>query len=389
MRALTQFLPTSLKHGISSQLARLESSRLARELATLASGRGPIVAGPWLGEVGFELLYWVPFLAWFTERFSVDRSRLTALSRGGTRSWYEPFAGGYGDVLDYVTPEAFKAHHDARVREIGEQKQTRLTGLERELLAIFTAAAGVAGAPLVHPSLMYRVLRPFWWGHLGPAWVQRHARYRALPRPAREELPRLPPSYVAVKFYFNDCFPASAANRALVRNLVADLSARGPVVSLSIGIDLDDHGGCHVDGHGVLDLAGATPPSRNLHVQSAVVAHASAFAGTYGGFAYLAPFYGVPCTAYYSDPRGFSRSHLTMARTALASLGTPDLLDVRAIRDPQSAIVDPQPAIPDPHSAVRDPRSAIGDPRSAIRGPESAIRDPQSWIDDPRFKQHD
>jgi hypothetical protein len=332
VRALKQLVPATLKHGISAQLARLDSSRLDRELAALAAGRGPIVAGPWLGEVGFELLYWVPFLAWFAERFSVDRSRLLVLSRGGTRSWYEPFAEQYRDVLDYVTPEGFKAHHDARVREIGEQKQTRLIAPERELLRLMSADAGVSGAPLLHPSLMYRVMRPFWWGHLGPEWVQRHARYRALERPAREDLPALPAAYVAVKFYFNDCFPASDANRALARDVVADLASRNAVVSLSAGIDLDDHDACHVTAHAAIDLASATPASRNLHVQSAVVAHARAFVGTYGGFAYLAPFYGVPCTAYYGDSNGFSRSHLTMAQTVLASLGTPDLLEVKAIQ---------------------------------------------------------
>lgn len=338
MRALRQLVPTPLKHGISAQLARFESSRLDRELAALAAGSGPIVAGPWVGEVGFELLYWMPFLAWFAERFAVDRSRLLVLSRGGTRSWYEPFAAQYRDVLDYVTPEGFKAHHDARVREIGEQKQTRITALERDLLELMTAEAGVSGAPLLHPSLMYRVLRPFWWGHLGPAWVQRHARYRALERPRREDLPALPASYIAVKFYFNDCFPESDENRAFARNLVAALSSQVDVVSLSAGIALDDHDACHVSAHGVIELASATPASRNLHVQSAVVAHARAFVGTYGGFAYLAPFYGVPCTAYYGDPSGFSWSHLTMARTALASLGRPDLLDAKPISNQESGI---------------------------------------------------
>lgn len=332
MKVLTQLLPASLKHGISGQLARLDSRRLDRDLAAVASGRGPIVAGPWLGEVGFELLYWVPFLAWFAERFSVAPERLVVLSRGGTRSWYEPFAGGYRDVLDYVTPEAFKAHHEARVREIGEQKQVRLTGLERSLLATMTADDGLASAPVLHPSLMYRVLRPYWWGHLGPEWVQRHARYRPLPRLPRGDLPRLPDSYTAVKFYFNDCFPSTEATRAHVREIVSRLAARGPVVSISAGIDLDDHGGCRIEAGGVLDLAGATPPSRNLHVQSAIVAHADAFVGTYGGFAYLAPFLGVPCKAYYGDPDGFSRTHLTMAHTALDALGRPDLLQVEAIR---------------------------------------------------------
>ena len=67
----------------------------------------PIVAGPWLGEVGFELLYWVPFLRWFAERFDVDPDRLIVMSRGGTASWYRPFASRYVDVFDEVTPTRF------------------------------------------------------------------------------------------------------------------------------------------------------------------------------------------------------------------------------------------------------------------------------------------
>ena len=55
-----------------------------------------------------------------------------------------------------------------------------------------------------------------------------------------------------------------------------------------------------------------------------------AFVGTYGGFSYLAPFLGVPATAYYSNVHGFSARHLVMARSALASIGAGGSLDVRA-----------------------------------------------------------
>ena len=63
----------------------MQARALERDLA--ATGRAaatPIVAGPWLGEVGFELLYWVPFLRWFAERFAVAPERLLVVSRGGT-----------------------------------------------------------------------------------------------------------------------------------------------------------------------------------------------------------------------------------------------------------------------------------------------------------------
>jgi hypothetical protein len=331
VRALRRLVPFAVRRAVSARLAELESDRVERDLAALAAGDRPIVAGPWLGEVGFELLYWVPFLAWFTERFAVDSARLLVVSRGGTSSWYAPFAGHYRDVLDYMTPDAFHAQHETRVREIGEQKQTRTTGFDRQLVARIAADAGAPGAGLLHPSTMYHLLRPFWWGHLDESWVHRHARYRRFTPPPRADIPELPESYCAVKFYFNDCFPASDRNRVLVNEVVARLAQDGPVVSLSAGVTLDGHGACSVATHGVLDLAAATPASRNLHVQSTVVAHARAFVGTYGGFAYLAPFYGVRATTYYGDADGFARSHLRMARSAFDVIGAPDLLQLHPI----------------------------------------------------------
>jgi len=136
-----------------------------------------------------------------------------------------------------------------------------------------------------------------------------------------------------VKFYFNDCFSASERNKAFAREVVKNLAQDHAVVSLSTGIDLDDHGRYDIGEAGTLDLAGATPPSRNLHLQSSIVARATAFVGTYGGFAYLAPFYGVRSLAYYDNPDGFSTAHLRMAHSALARLGTPDLLHARPTDD--------------------------------------------------------
>src|SRR5690349_11033883 len=40
---------------------------LQRALRAL-DGHDDIIAGPWTGEVGFELLYWIPFLGWLSEQ---------------------------------------------------------------------------------------------------------------------------------------------------------------------------------------------------------------------------------------------------------------------------------------------------------------------------------
>jgi hypothetical protein len=329
---IRQIVPRWARVQASAAVAHARSARLDKELAGMVSNGRPIVAGPWLGEVGFELLYWVPFLAWFAEQFGVEAQRLLVISRGGTASWYAPFAGRYADVFDHATPEAFKAQHDERLQVNGEQKQTRDSDFERGLIDSVAARHGLRAWNVLHPSRMYHLFNPYWWGHLSTGWVHSHTRYRALTPPDAAWLPASAGSgYVATKFYFNECFPATDANRAFVRKTLAALAARGPVVALSTGLNIDDHQGERVDGDGVLHLPEGIDPARNLAVQSALVAGARAFVGTYGGFSYLAPFYRVPSYAYFGDEAGFSRKHLDMARSAFDRIGAPGLLNAHGV----------------------------------------------------------
>jgi hypothetical protein len=327
MGAIRALVPRPVRHAISAQRARLHAMRLRRDLAALASGGRTIVAGPWLGEVGFELLYWAPFLAWFVDEFRVAPERLEVVSRGGTASWY-PAGARYREIFEYLSPDDFRRRHDERVAHNGEQKQTQVLAFERDLLRQLTP--DVRDRVMLHPSTMYRLFAPFWWGHVDERWVHRFARYRALTPPPAPSFASSPP-YVAVKFYFNDCFQPTDANRAFVRRALEQLVERGRVVSLTTGLQLDDHGICDVETLGVEALPRDLDPRENLAVQSAIVAGATGFVGTYGGFAYLAPFFGVPSTAYYSDARGFSPSHLTMARSAFAAIGANGLLDARGL----------------------------------------------------------
>jgi hypothetical protein len=144
-------------------------------------------------------------------------------------------------------------------------------------------------------------------------------------------------SYVAVKFYFNESFPENDATRAFVRRVVRELAARGPVVMLTTALTVDDHVGADVREQGVMTLPGVTPRA-NLAAQSAAVAGARAFVGTYGGFSYLAPFHGVPATAYYVHGDRFSSRHLALARTALATIGSQDLLQVHPVAGYERAV---------------------------------------------------
>jgi hypothetical protein len=286
-----------------------------------------VIAGPWLGEVGFEILYWIPFLRWAESAAGLDRSRVVAVSRGGVSSWYEGLAVRYLDVLDLASVAEFRAGNEARRREIGEQKQVRPTSFDTEIVSRARRTGRLEDAGQLHPWLMYRLMQPYWWKHAPIEWAERHA---AFARMATPDLPAgfgmAPRAYVAVKFYVNDCFPATPETHAFVGETLRTLAAMMPVVSLSTDLALDDHESLPGDVGGRVRTLGTRAGARdNLGVQTALVANARAFVGTYGGFSYLAPLCGVPALGVYADPGGFDRSHLDLARRAFGAMGSPGL----------------------------------------------------------------
>ena len=113
---------------VSERSVEIDEERVLDRLARLAKGSGPVLVGPWAGEVGFELVYWIPFVRWALGHAGIDPARVTVLSRGGTASWYAGLGGDYAEVLDYTTPDEF------RERTAVSRKQRGLTAFVRDLL---------------------------------------------------------------------------------------------------------------------------------------------------------------------------------------------------------------------------------------------------------------
>lgn len=292
-------------------------ARIELGLACARRTGAPVVVGPWLSEIGFEVLYWIPLLRRLLERNSIAPERVTAISRGGVRDWYAGIADGYVDIHDLMGLDEFRAAQERRVREGGDQKQLRVTALDRELWR----RAGTDGATLVHPLAMYSRLRYFWVGQESlQAAARRLAwrRFQAPPPPAID----LPASFVAAKPYFSDCFPDTPANRALVRDLLLAIAEREEVVLLSTGLSLDDHAEPGALEHPRIHGLGELAPRANLAVQTRVLARARALVGTYGGPSYLAPSLGIGSVSLASVPNHNPR-HLTAARAAAAAMDAP------------------------------------------------------------------
>jgi hypothetical protein len=322
-----------LRRAALDERTAQHAQRVRERLKRYADSSLPIIVGPWTGEVGFELLYWIPFLQWATESYPIDRERLIVLSRGGVASWYGRVAAGhagagnpahgsagYADAFTFVTPERFRDATEAVKKQRGGAR-----GFERQLVRDVMRSRGVRRAHLLHPSLMYDLYWSFWAYATTVKQLDEQASFRRLPAVPRVE--GLPDSYIAVRFYFSRCFPETPENRAFVQRTLATLSAKTDIVLLNTPFAVDDHRDFTLHAPRVHSIADRMEPATNLALQTAVIANARAFVGTYGGYSYLAPLCGVDSIAFYSRSN-FKRQHLDLAHRVFNRLGTARLTPV-------------------------------------------------------------
>ena len=315
----------------------LPEAEETRELITSLGRSGrPILIGPWLSEAGFELLYWIPFLAWAKAYGNLDPSQLVVISRGGAASWYRDITTNYEDVLSFYSPEEFRARNDARiVEQRGRLKHVEISSFDREIIAKVTEKRGLSGVRLLHPSTMYRLFDHFWFQRVPVTLIEAFTSFGPLPPVDLGDLRgRLPERYVAAKFYGNTALPDTPENHAFVASYLEELTRHIDVVLLNTGQRFDDHEDIAKGTRGrIHTIDHLMTPATNLDVQTRIVAAAEAYVGTYGGFSYVAPLAGTHALTFYSHITGFRFDHLEVAKRVFSGLrkGSFVELDLRSV----------------------------------------------------------
>jgi len=300
----------------------LAEARVSRRMTRAMSKTGPIVVGPWTGEVGFELLYWIPFVRWLIEKYRIESNRLIVVSRGGAGSWYGSNFGHHFDILSLLSPEKF-ASEVSRL----PLKQQKVTAFDRHLVKLALRNFGSKQISCLHPTLMYGLFHSYWKRKVTFNRVDAFTSHSIIPEAPKEFVPEgLPEEFIAVRFYFSDCFPDTPSNRTFISEVLGMLARKSFVVLLNTGYRIDDHEDFETArSDNVLTLKGSMPASKNLAVQSAVISRARAFVGTYGGYSYLAPLSGIDALAFYSE-KTFFNHHLEYAQRVFGELGTASLI---------------------------------------------------------------
>jgi ABC-type multidrug transport system ATPase subunit len=276
----------------------------------------PIIIGPYLSDVGFELLYWRPFIAWMHEEFGPRSAPVVSVSRGRVADWYAGLSSDYIDVCDLVPFDLFQRRNRERIRETGSWKQKVVSDFDRELLDRVAERLGAPGQEVLHPSLIFRVCSRIWNGSFPHSWLVEHGRYQRFAAPP--VAPNTEP-YVAASFWFSSCFSDTRAHRQLMHQALTELSRRLPVVVIDTGgfpgvpDSLDT-------GKGISVVPPPDHAADQLREQARVIAGAQAFIGTFGGTSLLAPFHSVPTLTVFDEEGGLFSHHRTASRLAAEAM---------------------------------------------------------------------
>jgi hypothetical protein len=301
--------------GTALRAARRELVWRRREAAVARAARSGrrLLVGPFLGEVGYELLYWIPTVRRLLSEQRVRPELATVLARGGAASWYGDVAGHSVEILDLIPPEDYLPALVERRRRGRGQKQYFPDALDSRLVRL--ARERIGDAEVVHPLLMYSRLRFVLEGLRPPEDAPRLADYRQLDWQPAPLPPDCPDDFVAVKLYFSEPFPDRPESRRLAERILAGLPEETDVVVLTSGVQLDEHREWIPTGRRIHDASRWVTPQDNLRVQTGLVARARAFMCTYGGFSYLGPMLGVPTLALQVE-KPYSAVHLAVLRAA-------------------------------------------------------------------------
>jgi hypothetical protein len=315
-------IPRLLSDEIIASERQAEIKETRKIISDLCASGKSLIVGPWLSEIGFEILYWIPFLRWMSREHQVAPDRVTVVSRGGVQSWYGGIAGRYVDVLDFYSPDEYRQKNLEWIRRTGGQKQTEIAPFDKEIVAKLKGkVADLSDAVWLHPRFMYNLFKVYWRRQYPISFIEKQTLYEPFRSCADLKLDvDLPGEYVAVKFYFSPAFPDNDQNKEFACRFISSLSQKTKVVLLDTGLNVDDHEDVHMAGKEIVDIRPHIKPSNNLQVQSQVISNAKAFYGTYGGFSYLAPFLGVPSISFYSEKDRFLQVHLDLADRALRVL---------------------------------------------------------------------
>ena len=283
---------------------------------------GELVLAPWLGEIGYEVLYWIPFLNQMAEKGAIDKSRLTVISRGGVREWYKDIADNYIEIYDYLTPEELNKFKSEKYKKTGTQKLINQDNSTEDEILSRIYSEGILPKNIYYPTEFFSSMAPL-FSRLGKAAPFRMASDMLIHKQinsANTNFEHLTPhgKYICVNFYTRPSFLPSSEEYASLIASIDKLARRleATVIQIDSGNGLDaEHGHFSSLPNWITSQKiYCANPSDNLEWQSTLINNSILYIGTYGGPSYIPLMYNVPAVALYTSRKGLNPLHEHVAK---------------------------------------------------------------------------
>lgn len=284
----------------------------------------PILIGPWRGEVGFEALYWLPWLMKLRKDLKLKEERLFPIGRGGSAAWYHTPQGF--ELYAMRDPKDVRIENREQHLRTGKLKQETVTAFDRQVVKDCAETLKLSKYLTLHPAWMYATLSDFWEGETGLTSLQRQAEFVPIAKPDLPDGATLPEKFVAVRFYIRYTYPPHDHLITFAKETIKQLARQTPVVLLHSETHADEHVDIHAKGiENVTTLSDhvALTPETNLVTLSAVLARSLGFVGTYGGLAQLALRLQKPSVSFYHEWGGTALAHKHLADALATTTNVP------------------------------------------------------------------
>lgn len=269
-----------------------------------------IFIGPWLGEVGPELQYWIPFIQNLIKRGFLRGQKIIVVSRGGAEAWYANITSNYIDLFDHLSQIEYQKIRSEVLKN--SQKQVNIHPMERLLIDNIAKHEKITTYNLIHPSLMWKTV---------VRWLQDKITldkmiYTLDFQPVSSIIPQyknyidrlnLPSHYFVVRFYTSNVFQITYGVIDELNELIYTISRIKPVILLQTDYSFDDHKTIKLSANrnnNVIKIGSKLPARKNLGIQTEIVRRSDGFIGTNGGFSILPGMLGKPVLSFTTGERG-------------------------------------------------------------------------------------
>lgn len=266
----------------------------------LAKSRGPIAVGPFYSEVGYELIYWYPYINWLLSDVEMDRVHF--VGRGQLSRVFFKTAHHHCLVEKLGRAEYMKIIEMNSKSFSASLKQKAINDIDAELIQSMAGDVKIS----INARELFRHYKKFYQEYFGRRFLGSTENYDFLDGKRFKDSD----GSVVVKLYNSS---ASSLNEAKVERLFKVIQQRHPKAKIRILVSnqYDDHEqfiGSGAVGREIELLK--VPDVANLEFQADVLATAGHFYTNYGGMSYLGPMLGVNTTAIADNPHfWYSNAH--------------------------------------------------------------------------------